>query len=116
MKYLFNVIFLFLLLSSNILADTLSASSISGKWMFTHMNLDGTGDRPVNRAMEFQSDGTIINYDAAGNRNGSATYTIQGDTIRYKDKHGEQKWRVKKFDGSDLQVDNSGAMMFFKRQ
>jgi hypothetical protein len=79
------------------------------------MNLDGTGDRPVNRGMEFLSDGTIINYDAGGNEKSQATYTIQGNSILYKDTHGEQKWRVEKFNKNVLNVDNSGAKMFFKR-
>ena len=116
MKKLFITTYLFLLFSSNVIAENLSTSSLSGKWTFTHMNLDDTDDRPVNRAIEFLNDGTVINYDASGNKKSNASYTIQGNTIVYQDKQGKQKWLVEKFDKTNLQVDNRGAMMFFERQ
>ena len=99
-----------------VMAADVTPQSLSGKWLFTHMKLDGTIERKVNRIMEFKSDGVVINYDAVGKESSRATYKIKEGLIVYSDQRGDQKWKVKKFSKEDLHVDHSGAEMFFKRQ
>ena len=105
-----------MLLSTFVSAEELSGDSLAGKWMFTHMVLDGGSPRTVNQLMEFQSDGAIINYDPAGNEHSRASYTLQSGSIIYTDQRGEQTWKLVEYGGDSLHVDHRGAEMFFTRQ
>ena len=116
MKRYFLPLLIFLAASFALDAAELSPQSLSGKWLFTHMKLDGATERKVNRLMEFKSDGVVINYDAAGKESSRASYKISEGVIVYSDQRGDQKWKVKAFGKENLHVDNSGAEMFFKRQ
>ena len=111
-----RLILFVLTLPLSAIAAELSADLLAGKWLFTHMLLDGSSERSVNRLMEFTTDGRIINFDAAGNESGTASYAIRNDSIIYSDERGQQTWQVKLFSGNDLQADHSGALMFFQRQ
>lgn len=110
--YLLTVLFF----SASLLAADLTPANLSGKWVFTHMILDGTYERKVNLPMEFAADGVVINYGKSGEEKSRASYRIQGGNILYKDKHGEQKWKVLEFNKQILHVNHSGALMYFKRQ
>ena len=97
-------------------AADLSNATISGKWTFTHMLLDGETEMAVNRAVEFTQNGEATWYDAAGNKNSMGSFSINDGNIDYQDDNGLQKWKVMEFSGEGLQVDHKGAVMFFKRQ
>lgn len=101
----------------SIAAAELSADNLQGKWMFTHILIDdGARKMDVNRVMEFLPDGSVVNYDAAGNEKGRASFKISGNRIIYTDNNDNQKWEVLSFESDDLHVDQNGAQMFFKRQ
>ena len=115
-----NAVFAFLVLlaafASPCFATELSAQSLEGTWMFTHMIMDGEREMQVNRETRFFTDGSLIYYDAAGNENTRGTFEVSGETIIYTDEKGEQNWNVLAFDGNSLHVDHRGAEMFFERQ
>ena len=106
-----------LLLNSVCLAADLSNESLAGTWNFTHMILDGDVDnpRPANVIMEFSADGQIVNKYGQ-DKVTPAEYRIDGDTIIYSDKNGEQRWQVVEYSEGKMHVNNSGAEMFFERQ
>lgn len=93
----------------------LSSTSLSGKWTFTHMILDGEKKVPVNLGMEFLPSGEVVNYSRAGKEKNRGNYVIDQGLITYTDKRGPQRWEVKQFDGDTLIVDHEGAEMFFTR-
>jgi hypothetical protein len=119
MKSFISQIFFLVLAFSSVSIGTaaeISADAIEGKWMFTHMVLDGEREMKVNRLIEFLPDGSAISYDAAGNKKSQATYTISGDNIIYVDSKGKQNWKIIAFDKDSLHVDHRGAEMFFDKQ
>jgi hypothetical protein len=93
-----------------------TTESLEGKWIFTHMILDGESERSVNRTMEFLSNGNVVNYDKAGNEESRASYVVKPSMIVYSDKKGDQNWKVIKYEGTSLQVNHLGADMFFEKQ
>lgn len=98
-------------------AADLSADALEGKWLFTHMLLDGETHRDVNAHMEFLPNGEVVTYlSAEGGELSRATYEVQGGKIVYADGNGTQTWKVVEFSGTDLHVNNRGAEMFFSRQ
>ena len=98
-------------------AEDLTSDTLVGKWLFTHMILDGDSQRAVNKLMEFLPNGVVINYiDAAGNEQSRASYEIQPGAIIYTDKRGVQTWKIVEFSRNNLHVDNYGAEMFFDKQ
>ena len=112
----FTFALIFLLYPGFLPAADISVETLTGKWTFTHMLLDGETKRPVNLLMEFLADGQVINYDRAGKEKSRATYTVENAEILYSDKRGKQAWKVLEFDGQTLHVDHQGAEMFFERQ
>lgn len=113
---LFNGVILLIVTTTTCIATELSTGSIEGKWLFSHILMDGTREMKVNRLMEFLADGSVINYDAVGNKKSHATFEISGDNIIYFDSKGKQKWKVISFKESTLHVDHRGAEMFFERR
>ena len=109
---------LFLMMTSSTLciASGLSSESLEGKWIFTHILMEGSKEMKVNRQIEFLSDGLVVNYGVAGNEESRATYEVTGDRIIYIDGNGKQIWKVVSFKENALHVDHSGAEMFFERQ
>jgi len=103
------------LLASPCMAAELSATSLEGTWIFTHIIMDGEREMKVNRKTQFLADGSLVNYDAAGNEKSRGTYEVTGDTIVYTDDQGIQNWKVLAFDENSLHVDHRGAEMFFER-
>jgi hypothetical protein len=98
-------------------AEELTHDALVGKWLFTHMILDGSSQRPVNQLMEFLPNGVVINYiDAAGDELSRGSYEVEPGKVIYVDKHGTQTWKVVEFNNTMLHVNNSGAEMFFDRQ
>jgi hypothetical protein len=97
-------------------AYELTAESLYGKWLFTHILMDGDREMPVNRPIEFFEDGTVVNYDMQGNEKTRGTFRIEQDTILYEDDNGPQAWKLVSLDEHVLHVDHMGAEMFFNRQ
>lgn len=97
-------------------ATDLSNVTISGKWIFTHMLLDGETHMDVNRLVEFTQGGEAVWYDAGGNKKSLGNYTINAGVIDYVDDNGPQNWKVVEFGEGRLHVDHKGAEMFFQRQ
>jgi hypothetical protein len=97
------------------LAAELTNDSLAGKWIFTHMILDGESERPVNRLMQFEPGGAVLNYDAAGKEKSRAAFVIETGVIVYTDERGAQRWKVVEFSADSLHVNHSGAEMFFRR-
>ena len=105
-----------LIMPALLFAAEVTEEALAGKWIFTHMILDGETNRPVNQVMEFLSDGIVVNYTAAGTEQSRASYELQPGVIVYSDTNGKQKWKLKEFDGKALHVNHMGADMFFKKQ
>jgi hypothetical protein len=104
---------------TNIMAGEGAPDTLVGKWLFTHIVMDGGDNKmEVNRTMEFVADGTVINYhDPEGQHEASrGTYELTTDTILYRDGNGEQKWKIIEFEEKTLHVDQHGAEMFFLKQ
>ena len=112
----FTAVNLLIVSTTTCIAAELTTDSIEGKWMFTHILMDGTREMKVNRLMEFLTDGSIVNYDAVGNKKSHASFEISDDNIIYVDSKGKQKWKVISFEENVLHVDHRGAEMFFERQ
>jgi hypothetical protein len=64
------------------MATELSARSLEGAWMFTHIIMDGEREVKVNRKMQFFGDGSLVNYDVAGNKKSPGTCEVTGNTIK----------------------------------
>jgi hypothetical protein len=115
MRLLLTVM-LFFFFPLALFAAQLTTDSLEGKWIFAYMILDGESKRPVNKTMEFLSNGKVVNYDKAGNEESRASYTVKPNRIVYSDKNGDQNWKIKKYDGIILHVNHLGADMFFEKQ
>ena len=97
------------------LAEELTEQSIEGKWLFTHIVMEGGREIKVNQTAEF-SDGTVVYYIAGGNESGRGTYSVDPAAITYTDKKGEQVWKLVSLENGILHVDHRGAEMFFEKQ
>ena len=115
-KAIFAFLFLLAAFASPSFATELSAQSLEGTWMFTHIIMDGEREIQVNRETRFFADGSLVYYDATGNVKTRGTFEASGKTIVYTDEKGEQNWEVMAFDGNSLHVDHRGAEMFFERR
>ena len=115
LRYAFAMQLALAIFASPCMAAELSARSLEGTWIFTHIIMDGERELRVNRKMEFLADGSLVNYDAAGNDESRGTYEVTADTIVYTDDKGQQNWKVLAFDENSLHVDHRGAEMFFER-
>lgn len=113
---LFSSMFLLVLFPLTSLSAQLTEDSLAGKWIFTHMILDGESERSVNRIMAFLPDGNIVNYDKSGKKESRASYAVEPNAIIYSDERGDQTWKVKTYDGNNLHVNHLGADMFFEKQ
>jgi len=113
---IFALLFLLAAFAYPCFATELSAQSLEGTWMFTHIIMDGEREMQVNRETRFFADGSLVHYDAAGNEKTRGTFEVSGETIVYMDAKGEQNWKVLAFDGNSLRVDHRGAEMFFERK
>ena len=98
------------------LAGEWTADSLSGKWTFTHILMDGTREMKVNNLTKFLPDGSTIFYDSAGNERSRGTYSVSASAIVYTDDKGEQVWKLVSFGDGKLHVDHRGAEMFFERR
>ena len=94
----------------------LTAESIQGKWMYTHILMDGAREMKVTMLTEFLPTGSAVYYDSAGNERGRGTYEVSENGIIYTDKKGEQVWKLVSFENDKLHVDHKGAEMFFERR
>ena len=112
----FALLFALVMLTSPVMAAELSASSLEGKWLFTHIIMDGEREKQINRQTRFFADGSLVYYDAAGNEKTRGSFEVNSNTIVYTDEKGIQNWKVLSFDDNSLHVDHRGAEMFFERQ
>ena len=113
MKY-YTALFLALFMPLAALSFDLTNSLLVGKWRFVRIVAEDY-EKPVKITMEFQQDGTVINYAHTGQEFSRGVYQIEGDSIVYTDKNGDQNWVVKSITANSLHVDNRGAEMFFER-
>jgi hypothetical protein len=102
--------------SLNSQADALTAESLHGQWLYTHILMEGGKEISVNFSTTFLEDGSVIFQDALGKERGRGSFTVQGDTILYKDDKGAQPWKLVSLENDSLHVDHRGAEMFFTRQ
>ena len=107
---------LFLTAPTTSWATELTAESLHGKWMFTHILMDGSREMKVNNLTEFLPSGSAVFYDSAGNERGRGSYKVSGNTITYTDNKGKQVWKLVSFEVGKLHVDHRGAEMFFERR
>jgi hypothetical protein len=96
--------------------DELTSEALEGKWLYTHIILEGGREISVNYIVEFGADGTAVYYDSAGLEKDRGTYRVGADAIIYSDRNGEQTWKLVLLSDGKLQVDHRGAGMFFERQ
>ena len=97
-------------------AEELSAEALHGKWLYTHILMDGTREIQVNYLTEFFPDGSVAYFDGAGVEKDRGRYVVSGDAIIYTDEKGEQVWKLVSLSEGKLHVDHRGAEMFFERQ
>lgn len=99
------------------LTQGLSVRDLEGKWEFVSWQEadDPSSKRQIGLMMDFNADGTVVSHMAQGPSN--ATFTIEGDTILYVDKRGEQPWKiVSHTPEKSLIVNNQGALMTLERR
>ena len=113
MKY-FMALILALAIPFTAFSLDLSINTLAGKWQFKRIVTEEY-ETSVNIQMEFEPDGTVINYAPNGQEIGRGSYKIEGGYIIYTDKNGEQPWEVKAISEDRLHVDHRGAEMFFER-
>lgn len=103
-------------IASTCAAQQFSREDVVGNWTWTHMILEDGPEYKINETVEFQADGTYIQYDMTGGVRVRANWEISGDMLVYNDKRGEQKWKLVSFEKTKLHFDHAGAEMFFERQ
>ena len=99
------------------LALEITQKHLLGTWEFVYWSEsdDASSKRSVNMIMEFKKDGTVINHRKEGKT--TASYSINGNVIEYKDKRGAQQWKVISFSpGESMKVNHMGAVMYFERR
>ena len=97
-------------------ASDLTRQSLQGKWIFTHILMDGSRQMEVNNLTEFSPNGVAIFYDSVGTERSRGSYEVAPNSIIYTDSKGKQVWKLISFEGGRLHVDHRGAEMFFERQ
>lgn len=96
-------------------AENLTDSAIVGKWLFTHIVMEGGREIKVNQTADFATDGTVVFFLSNGNEFGHGTYSVQPSALTYADKNGEQVWKLVSLENGILHVDHRGAEMFFEK-
>jgi len=94
----------------------ISQNDLLGEWTFVYWMEEGdeTSKRDINIIMDFQKDGSVITK--MGNKTESAKYKVEGETILYTDKRGQQVWKIISFDpGKSFKVNHKGAEMYFSK-
>ena len=116
MKKLMLIPCLLLSLTSICLSVQISQIDLLGEWTFVYWMEDGdeTSKRDINIIMDFQKDGTVITK--MSNTTESAKFKVEGETILYTDKRGQQVWKIISFEpGKSFKVNHKGAIMYFKK-
>lgn len=119
LKKLTAILILSLFTAGPAFAAELSVDALAGKWNFKYWAEKSSPDKkyPVNRIMEFKTDGSIINYGKhEQDKADTAKFEIRGDTIIYSDKRGKQNWKLLSLTETELHVDHHGALMFLEKQ
>jgi len=99
------------------LALEITQKQLLGTWEFVYWSEsdDGSSKRSINMIMDFKKDGVVINHRKKGKT--TASYSISGNTIEYKDKRGVQQWKVVSFSPNEsMKVNHMGAVMYFERR
>ena len=105
------------LLSACVWASELSMDTLSGEWEFLHWAEKETPEQThkVGIVMDFKSDGTVLSE--VGDKSVAEAFRIEGDTIIYTGKRGDQNWKLVSFvPGESMVVDNSGSIMTFRKK
>lgn len=112
-----SMVFLLALFSSMGWAAELNSENLVGKWEFVNWAEAASPKEThaVNVVMDFRPDGQVHTEMPKGTV--IESYKIDGDTIVYQGKRGEQKWALVSFTPAEsMVVDNSGTIMTFVRK
>lgn len=112
----FIILSLLLLTAIPGFAAELTAESLAGKWLYTHILMEEGREIPVNFPTTFEPNGTVVYFSPTGAEFSRGTFEISEGSILYEDEKGPQEWKVIAYDGDSLHVDHRGAAMFFERQ
>lgn len=105
------------IVASTTFALDITQKQLLGRWEFVYWSEsdNASSKRLINMIMDFKKDGTIVNDHKKGRT--TASYSINGNVIEYKDKRGTQQWRVISFSPDEyMKVDHMGAVMYFERR
>ena len=105
------------LFSSAVFAVEISADDLVGEWVFVHWAEKDTPEqtRAVNVVMDFQADGQVLSGMSRGKV--TETYSVEGDTIIYHGKRGDQVWELVSFSPQEsMVVNHKGSIMTFKKK
>lgn len=111
-----TIVLFFLLLSISAWAANLTVKELTGAWEFMYWaqadDLDNKHE--VGIVMDFRPDGTVISRKSSGDV--SEHYKVEGNTIIYTGKRGDQLWKVISFSpGKSFLVNNLGTIMSFEK-
>jgi hypothetical protein len=98
-------------------AADLKINELTGAWEFMYWAESGDLDNKhkVGIIMNFQSNGTVISRKPSGDV--TEHYKLEGNTIIYSGKHGDQVWQIVSFSpGKSLVVNHAGSIMSFERR
>jgi hypothetical protein len=98
-------------------AADLTINELTGAWEFMYWAESGDLDNKhkVGIIMDFQSNGTVISRMSSGDV--SEHYKLDGNTIIYSGKRGDQVWKIVSFTpGKSLVVNHAGSIMSFERR
>jgi hypothetical protein len=98
-------------------AADLEIGELTGAWEFMHWaeSDDPDNKHKVGIIMDFQSNGTVISRMPSGDD--TEHYKLEGNTIIYSGKHGDEVWKIVSFTpGKSLVVNHAGAIMSFERR
>ena len=111
------IVVLSIFISINAWASDLTRAALTGSWEFMHWAESGDLDNKhkVGIIMNFQSNGDVISKLSSGDV--TEHYKLNGNTIIYSGKHGDQTWKLVSFSpGESLVVNHMGAIMTFEKR
>ena len=109
---LFSILFPIVAWATDLTIDGLIGSR---EFMYWADSDDLDNKHKVGIIMDFQSNGTVISRKSNGDL--SEHYKLDGNTIIYSGKHGDQVWKIVSFSpGKSLVVNHAGSIMSFERR
>jgi hypothetical protein len=108
---------LFVLAGMPAFGQGLSVEELLGEWEFTAYAEKSAPDErtPVAAIFVFRPNGVLITR--MRDVEAESTYTIEGNTFRYRDSNGEQVWTVREFEpGVSIVMENASTLMYLERR